>query len=82
MPEWLASLSDKDGPLGPYLRFHAFKIYGWKPASEEPPVEPPQYEEIPWNYLKPFTGSKEFVQKRVNGLKNERCVILRELMNV
>jgi hypothetical protein len=38
MPEVLASLSDKVGPLCGFLRYHAQTVYGWKPkgAAEFP----------------------------------------------
>src|SRR5690606_15683396 len=41
VPESLAGLTDKTGPLTSYLRWHAWSAYGWKPAKAHDPVEPP-----------------------------------------
>lgn len=80
MPEYLASLSDKDGPLGAYLRYHAWVKYGWKPIEEDEPLQPECYESISWSYLRQETDPKGFIQSRVEELNNERCKLLRSLI--
>ena len=37
IPECFASLTDKNGPLTGYLRWHAWTVYGWKPDHVDPP---------------------------------------------
>ncbi len=37
VPEPFASLTDKDGPLTGFLRWHAWTVYRWKPASAAAP---------------------------------------------
>jgi hypothetical protein len=34
VPEPFASLTDKNGPLTVFLRWHAWEVYGWKPERE------------------------------------------------
>jgi len=82
MPESLGSLSDKDGPLGPYLRFHAFDSYGWHLAGREPPVQPEGYEGIEWTYLSEYAQPHDFIEERMRALNNQRVIALRELMGV
>ncbi len=82
MPESLGSLSDKDGPLGPYLRFHAFNTYGWHLASETQPVQPQGYESIEWRYLPEYAQPQDFIEERMRALNNQRVKALRELMGV
>lgn len=79
MPEYLASLSDKDGPLGAYLRYHAWEKYGWKPIEEDDPQRPEGYEAISWCYLREEIDPRGFISSRVQKLDNERCKILRSL---
>lgn len=80
MPECLGSLSDKLGPLCPYLRYHASQAYGWQPASADPPPEPEGFAEIRWTYFDAYDSPLEFVKDRVMTLNNQRVVKLRPLM--
>jgi len=80
MPEYLASLTDKDGPLGAYLRYHSWIRYGWKPLEEDEPEKPDGYDAISWCYLREEGDPIGFVKSRVEELDNERCKLLRSLM--
>jgi len=82
MPECLGSLSDKDGPLCAYLRFHALNVYGWHPANEEKPSQPEGYEEIEWCYLPEYAHPKEFIGERMRQLNSQRVIALRRLMGI
>ena len=82
MPECLGSLSDKDGPLCRFLEYHAWKVYGWHPAHTEAPEMPPGYDCISWRYLDPHAETLMFVRHRVMSLKNQRVMILRQLMGL
>ncbi|MDT8429370.1 MAG: hypothetical protein RQ757_11445 [Pseudomonadales bacterium] len=79
MPEYLASLSDKDGPLGAYLRYHAWEKYNWKPASDPEPQEPEGYSAVSWHYLREESDPVGIIESRVQELENERCKLLRSL---
>ncbi len=82
MPECLASLSDKSGPLGPYLRYHAFWVYSWHPANVAPPKRPEGFEEIKWSYFDAHNDPLSFIKHRVSNLKNQRVEKLRKLMKL
>ncbi len=79
MPEYLASLSDKDGPLCAFLRYHAWEQYGWKPMGEDEPPQPKTYEGIKWCYLREENNPNGCVRSRVEILGNKRCKLLRKL---
>ncbi len=53
IPECLASLTDKDGPLVPFLQYHAQSSYGWRPKDCPAIEKPPGYDCIRWNYIEP-----------------------------
>lgn len=80
MPEAFASLSDKEGPLTQYFRFHAQTVYGWSPAGTEEVPEPDGFAQIEWRYLDPIPDPLGFVSGRVQELDNQRVVVLREIM--
>lgn len=79
MPEYIASLTDKDGPLGAYLRYHAWEKYGWRPRYDDEPTKPEGYDAISWCYLREESDPMGFIRSRVQELKNKRCRLLREL---
>jgi len=80
IPECFASLTDKDGPLTGYLRWHAWTVYQWKPDHVEPPQMPLDYGNIQWRYFPKFDESKLFIRQRLAELDNERIRILRPIM--
>lgn len=82
MPKYFASLSDKEGPLEPYLQYHAWKTYSWKPESAAVPVESYEYSRVTWHYLNGIDDPRKFIHSRIVDLSNQRCLILRELMEL
>lgn len=80
MPEWLASFSDKDGPLAGSLRYHAFETYGWAPAGVKQPGRPEGYERIRWAYLEPQDSPLDLVRNRLSQLDNALARTLREVL--
>ncbi len=83
VPEALASLTDKSGPLTPFLRYHAFSKYGWMPAAcEAPPPKPPRYDELSsyWKYLDQINDPRAVVADQISKYDNERLRILRPIM--
>ena len=80
VPECFASLTDKDGPLTDYLKWHAWTVCGWKPSHVAPPQMPADYNADLWRYLPKFDRPKSFIAKRVSELDNERVRILRPVM--
>jgi len=46
VPAAYAGLTDGDGPLTPYLRYHPYKAYGWKPKGKPAPKKPPEYQKF------------------------------------
>jgi hypothetical protein len=47
-PSFLAKLTDTDPGIKALLRHRAYRLYGWLPASVEPPPLPPDYETLRW----------------------------------
>ena len=82
MPECLGSLSDKMGPLGPYLKYHALSVYGWSLASTEAPAKPKNFDDVTWTYFKEFDESVNFIHSRLKALDNQRVRLLRPLMGI
>ena len=80
IPECFASLTDKNGPLVGYLRWHAYTTYKWKPDDADPPQIPPDYNNVLWKYFPAFDEPKNFIRRRINELDNERVRILRPIM--
>jgi len=82
LPEYFGSLSDKDGPLTHYLKYHAYSIYDWKPDGERTPEKPASFDEIEWNYLEKVSDPMDFIVSRMKQLNNERVRLLRPLMGI
>lgn len=80
IPECFASLTDKDGPLTSYLRWHAWVKYDWKPDHVEPPHMPPDYDQVQWRYLEHHSKSKQFINDRLVKQNNQRTKILHRIM--
>ncbi len=80
IPECFASLTDKEGPLTGYLRWHAWTVYHWKPDHIETPQIPRDYDKIQWRYFSKFDQPREFISQRLAKLDNERVRILRPIM--
>ena len=80
IPECLASLTDKDGPLTRFLRWHSQTVYGWKPAGQPPVTKPDGYETVEWRYLPPIADPWAFISQRLAEVNNERVRVLRPLM--
>jgi hypothetical protein len=81
IPECLAGLTDKKGPLTAYLRWHAWTAYGWKPDHVDPPPMPADYSGIQWRYLPKADEPKLLIIRRIAELNNERVRILRPIMD-
>lgn len=82
MPECLGSLSDKDGPLSRFLEYHAWSIYGWRPALTNTPIKPMGYEDVSWKYLDAYADPLGFIRDRIMTLNNQRVGVLRQLMGL
>ena len=80
IPEPLASLTDKVGPLVAYLRWHAWEVYGWKPTAASTPIKPPVYDSISWRYLPHIDDPKTAIRQRFCNLSNQRTSLLRPIM--
>lgn len=80
VPECLASLTDKEGPLTRYLRWHSQSVYGWKPADAPAVAKPEGYDVIVWRYLPPIPDPWSFIRQRLAEADNERVRVLRPLM--
>lgn len=82
MPEFLGSLSDKEGPLCAFLQYHAHSRYGWHPVRKNAPPKPLGFDEIEWRYLPSIANPLAFVHKRLSELSNQRVNFLRPLMGL
>ena len=80
IPESLAALSDKDGPLVDYLKFHAWKIYSWLPEGDSLP-EPRGYGDLTWHYLDPVGDPLRAFHERLRKSKDDRVISLRKIMS-
>jgi hypothetical protein len=73
-------LTDKDGPLTGFLRWHASETYGWIPAGESEPTKPNGYDGIEWRYLEKVVDPKAIFRQRLSKANNQRTRILRPIM--
>jgi len=80
VPEPFASLTDKNGPLTVFLRWHSWEVYGWKPERETEPTKPDGYDEVKWRYLEGVENPTALICQRFNELNNRRVRILRPIM--
>ncbi len=78
--EPFASLTDKNGPLTRFLRWHAWSVYAWKPASEAEPIKPDGYDAIEWRYFDPVPDPVSVISQRLAALDNQRTRILSPIM--
>jgi len=56
--EPLAGLTDKTGPVAPFLRYHALARYGWAPPNKSGVQMPEGFAEIEWRYFQPVSDPK------------------------
>lgn len=80
MPECLGSLSDKRGPLVPFLQYHANSVYGWNPSCVAEVIKPEGFDEIRWSYFDDFNDPAANIKNRIMTLNNQRVKILRDIM--
>lgn len=80
LPEYFGSLSDKQGPLTHYLRYHAWHAYQWKPADVEEPNKPEGYDEVSWSYFDPVDDPAGFLRAEFSKGNCGRCKTMRPLM--
>jgi hypothetical protein len=80
VPECLASLTDKSGPLTAYLRWHAWTSYGWKPDHVAQPDMPTGFTDLEWRYFAKFDEPRSFIARRIAKLDNARIRFLRPIM--
>jgi len=79
--EPLASLTDKDGPLTGYLRWHAWSVYHWKPANQADLAKPTGYDALVWRYLDAVDDPKALIRQRFAVSDNQRTRILQPIMD-
>lgn len=82
LPESLASLTDKQGPLVPYLRFHAETVYSWRPAGTATVKKPVGYDDLTWTYLDSIPDPLGFVRNQMKRSNDKRIGVLRDLMGM
>ena len=80
IPEPLAALTDKQGPLTGFLRWHAWQAYGWKPDKATLPSKPTGYDGVTWRYLEKIDDPRESVRRRLEAADNQRTRVLRPIM--
>jgi hypothetical protein len=78
VPAAYSGLTDHDGPLAPYLRYHAYTHYGWRPGDEQDPKEPAEYEKFleKCKYLDGRSDAREFILKRLQKSQSKRAKLL------
>lgn len=80
LPESFGGLSDKQGPLVPYLRYHAQATYGWRPAGKDPVSKPSGYDDLMWKYLDSVPDPAGFIRERSLKSEARRAVVLCKLL--
>lgn len=80
IPECFSSLTDKFGPLTGFLQWHAWSVYGWKPAGFDEPRKPEGFDGITWRYLEPTDNPRELIRSRFARHDNQRLKLLRPIM--
>lgn len=78
--EPFAGLTDKNGPLTAFLKYHAWKVYGWKPEIAEEPDKPKGYDKIQWRYLSKIENPLDSIKHEFLRRNNKRTIILRPIM--
>jgi hypothetical protein len=80
VPEALASLTDKNGPLTAFLRWHSWDVYGWRPQTVGDVAKPNGYDSVEWRYLAEVDDPKALIRQRFGDRNNERVRILKAIM--
>jgi hypothetical protein len=78
--EPFASLTDKNGPLTGFLRWHSWDVYHWKPERQPAPTKPDGYDSIAWRHLEAVVDPKALICQRLAAADNQRKRILRPIM--
>ena len=82
LPECFGGLTDKEGQLGPYLKYHFYAVYGWAPDISNPPEKPVFFDDVEWKYFNNYDDPWRNIHKRVEMLKNRQVALLRPLMGI
>jgi hypothetical protein len=80
VPECFQSLTDKNGPLTVFLRWHAWVQYGWSPRPEIQLAKPDSFDAVEWRYLPPQSGPAELIRERMRHSREKRVGTLRDLL--
>jgi hypothetical protein len=80
IPECFGSLTDKQGPLTHFLRWHAWTVYNWRPKGEPEPHKPIGFDEIAWTYFPNIETPRQFVCAQISKAGCKRAKILKALM--
>jgi hypothetical protein len=83
VPAAYAGLTDDDGPLAPYLRYHVYEHYKWCPEPTQNPYLPADYDMFrnKWKYLPHATDpANNLVFNRLQESKSRRAEVLREFI--
>ena len=80
VPAAYSGLTDHDGPLAPYLRYHAYKHYKWRPEDEQDPKEPAEYEKFleKCKYLVGRLDAPKVILSRLQKSQSKRAKLLCE----
>jgi hypothetical protein len=87
VPAAYAGLTDDEGPLAPYLRYHAHDAYEeWCPECKQMPKKPDDYDAFSsaWQYLPAAPAehgnSRDLVVTRLKGSRSGRAKVLRKFI--
>lgn len=84
VPAAYAGLTDGDGPLAPYLRYHAFAAYEeWHPECTQRPEKPDDYDSFSnaWQYIDVEDGNaRERVLTQLRKSQSERAKVLQNFI--
>ena len=80
IPEPFASLTDKNGPLTEYLRWHSWSTYCWKPEGAKNPMKPTRFDHIQWRYFAPIPDPLSVIRSRLEEKRDKRTKALYPIM--
>lgn len=68
-------------PLMPYLKYHAYEEYKWRPTGQPKVEKPKDYKYVAesWKYLPTNDDPREMLRHRFNNLGNEKVTAIKSL---
>ena len=80
-PAFLAKLTDTSSEVRALLAYRSFDLYGWKPASFDPPARPEDYAALEWAApLPPVPNVEDQLRRAMERKPKDRTVMAAEAL--